>query len=235
MTKRKLINAHNKAMEVLESFENWKGSGVQGPPGAYDWGRPDLIKAGNKLLKVMQDFLKNNEYSGDEFSSFSDQIAQLVTSMAIKHANYYRNGKDMYKCRDMLKSVLSVHMNSNTKSYVKKELASITRNVEIEGGSKIQRDFIRNMNLDRHIWDTKQENSNSGCYIATMVYGDYDHPKVMILRNFRDNFLDHYKLGKSFIKFYYRYSPVWVRMLEDNRFINKSIKNILNLVIKIFN
>ena len=25
-----------------------------------------------------------------------------------------------------------------------------------------------------------------GCYIATMVYGDYNHPQVLVLRRFRD-------------------------------------------------
>lgn len=31
--------------------------------------------------------------------------------------------------------------------------------------------------------------SSGGCYIATMAYGDYDHPQVMVLRDFRDSFL----------------------------------------------
>lgn len=36
--------------------------------------------------------------------------------------------------------------------------------------------------------------SNSeGCYIATMAYGDYDHPQVIILRDYRD-----YTLKKHF-------------------------------------
>ena len=43
--------------------------------------------------------------------------------------------------------------------------------------------------------------SSDGCYIATMVYGDYDHPQVMVLRDFRDNYLDKRSWGKQFIKF----------------------------------
>ena len=36
-----------------------------------------------------------------------------------------------------------------------------------------------------------------GCYIATLVYGDYEHPKVKILRRFRDDFLLTNYLGKN--------------------------------------
>ena len=32
---------------------------------------------------------------------------------------------------------------------------------------------------------SSSKKSSEGCYIATMVYGDYDHPKVMVLRQYR--------------------------------------------------
>lgn len=67
-----------------------------------------------------------------------------------------------------------------------------------------------------------------------MVYGDYEHPQVLVLREFRDNFLAHYLLGRSFIRFYYKYSPGWVKSLEHNKIVNKSIKKALNAFIKIY-
>ena len=67
-----------------------------------------------------------------------------------------------------------------------------------------------------------------------MVYGDYEHPKVLVLREFRDNFLGKFLLGRSFIRFYYKYSPSWVEALEHNKTINKSIEKTLNAFIKIY-
>ena len=67
---RELIAAFNKAMEVFEGFDNWKGSGIQGPGGASDWGRPDLIEAANTLVKVMKKSLKNPEITGEELFIF---------------------------------------------------------------------------------------------------------------------------------------------------------------------
>jgi|TARA_B110000908_G_scaffold53698_1_gene65456 hypothetical protein len=75
--------------------------------------------------------------------------------------------------------------------------------------------------------------TNKGCYIATMVYGDYGHPKVIALRGFRDNFLEKSLFGNSFIYFYYRHSPGWVKALENNRLINHLIRGVLNIFIKI--
>lgn len=49
--------------------------------------------------------------------------------------------------------------------------------------------------------------SSSGCFIATATTGDYNHPTVVQLRNFRDNTLENYVLGRKFIQFYYRNSP----------------------------
>ena len=44
---------------------------------------------------------------------------------------------------------------------------------------------------------TQSNNSSEGCYIATMVYGYYEHPQVIILRNWRDNTLKK-KLVRSY-------------------------------------
>lgn len=56
--------------------------------------------------------------------------------------------------------------------------------------------------------------ATDGCYIATMAYGNYNHPQVIELRNFRDQFLSKSVLGRSFIRIYYKYSPILVENLE---------------------
>ena len=80
----------------------------------------------------------------------------------------------------------------------------------------------------------KERNSSNGCYIATMVYGDYDHPQVLVLRDFRDNVLRKSALGRAFIKFYYRYSPTWVKHLKNCKKINSFIRIVLDKFIKVY-
>ena len=57
----------------------------------------------------------------------------------------------------------------------------------------------------------------SGCFVATAVYGNYDHPVVKDLRLFRDHFLDQKKWGRSFIKWYYNHSPNWANVISSSR------------------
>ena len=75
--------------------------------------------------------------------------------------------------------------------------------------------------------------SGGGCYIATMAYGDYDHPQVLILRQFRDNVLDKVMLGKWLVKTYYNYSPMLVAKLAHRKTANDIIRIALNQFIKL--
>lgn len=71
------------------------------------------------------------------------------------------------------------------------------------------------------------KSSNSGCFIATAVYGNYDAPEVKILREFRDSFLSKYKLGQLFIKEYYNYSPPIASVIKKNYFLIIASKHLL--------
>lgn len=73
----------------------------------------------------------------------------------------------------------------------------------------------------------------SGCYIATMAYGDYNHPQVLILRHFRDSYLEKREWGRIFIKYYYHYSPKLVEKLKNHVHINRIIRKGLDCFIKL--
>jgi|GEM_PF-1791929 hypothetical protein len=71
------------------------------------------------------------------------------------------------------------------------------------------------------------------CYIATMVYGDYDSPEVLCLRNFRDQVLIRSGFGRLFIRFYYRYSPIFAAKFRRVESVKKFIRFFLNLLFRI--
>lgn len=76
-----------------------------------------------------------------------------------------------------------------------------------------------------------------GCYIATRVYGSYDHPQVLVLRRFRDNVLKKNFLGQKFIALYYRHSPRVAEMMKGHSVINAMVRFGLDgfiLLIRIF-
>jgi len=69
-------------------------------------------------------------------------------------------------------------------------------------------------------WKTEKPpvpEKTSGCFIATATIGNYDHPVVLRLRRFRDNILGQHKWGISFIEFYYKNSPAYAKIIEQNQ------------------
>jgi hypothetical protein len=74
--------------------------------------------------------------------------------------------------------------------------------------------------------------SNSGCYVATMVYGSYDAPEVMVLRRFRDQTLSRSKAGRAFIGWYYSWSPGFVEKYHHLSWLHAVIKAVLNRFVK---
>jgi parallel beta-helix repeat protein len=55
---------------------------------------------------------------------------------------------------------------------------------------------------------------NSGCFIATAVYGYYSAPEVQTLREFRDHYLLTNGPGRAFVEWYYRYGPIGAEFIN---------------------
>lgn len=72
---------------------------------------------------------------------------------------------------------------------------------------------------------------SEGCYIATMAYGDYDHPQVLALRKYRDTILKQSVVGRLFIRIYYWTSPYLVKILSGRESINKIIRYLLDRIV----
>jgi hypothetical protein len=65
------------------------------------------------------------------------------------------------------------------------------------------------------------------CFIATAVYGSYDSPQVLFLRDFRDSYLLTNSIGRWFVNNYYRYSPAFADALYNKPITKRLIKIIL--------
>jgi tetratricopeptide (TPR) repeat protein len=61
-----------------------------------------------------------------------------------------------------------------------------------------------------------QIKKSKGCFIATAVMGDYNHPVVKDLRLFRDNWLLQRAWGVKFTQWYYTHGPKAARVIEKS-------------------
>ncbi len=69
-----------------------------------------------------------------------------------------------------------------------------------------------------NLQEPKKE-QNSPCFIATLCYGDFNAPEVLLLRRYRDDILLKYSIGRIAIKFYYFISPSIARAIsKSNKF-----------------
>lgn len=68
---------------------------------------------------------------------------------------------------------------------------------------------------------TVSKGSASGCFIATAAMGDYDHPVVMDLRMFRDNWLLKRGWGVKFTNWYYAHGPKAARVIDKSTILKK--------------
>lgn len=59
------------------------------------------------------------------------------------------------------------------------------------------------------------------CFIATAAMGDYNHPVVMDLRLFRDNWLLKREWGVKFTNWYYTHGPKAARVIDKSTMLKK--------------
>lgn len=82
----------------------------------------------------------------------------------------------------------------------------------------------------------KTKQKKSGCFIATAVYGSPYANEVILLKEFRDNWLLNFKLGKLFVAFYYWISPPIANQIVKSNSLKAFTKSMLIIpLIKIAN
>lgn len=181
--------------------------------------------------------IKNILGSSDElYLNVSSAVVSNALGMIIEVVNDAQSGLEYNRAKLLvLPSIVSdavsaislmdsLDMNSQTRRRFSENKATIN-------SINTQLDSVRRQ--IRSATSSSSSSGSSGCYIATMAYGDYDHPQVMELRKFRDEFLNKSVLGRSFIRLYYKYSPLLVQRLEDKPKANDIIRTLLDQLIKI--
>lgn len=78
----------------------------------------------------------------------------------------------------------------------------------------------------------------SGCFVATTVLGNYNHPVVLDFRGFRDHWLKKREIGKKFIRWYYSEGPKFALWVGKTKLRKKLalifILKPLHIVVKLF-
>ncbi|MBA6348344.1 CFI-box-CTERM domain-containing protein [Colwellia sp. BRX8-9] len=194
----------------------------------------DSIKTATNLVNRCVDDLESigNELGRDDetYIMFCDAIANNALSMLIAVVNEMQENPKQYGLNNMLSSF------TQAKELTQK-LLNISGSYEVKARVRENLQTISDLKstieqINRKVSSQVKSQNNSGCYIATMAYGSYDHPQVLVLRQFRDNVLSQSWYGKLFIKVYYKTSPHLVSLLKGHEKSNSFIKNQLDKLIR---
>jgi len=81
---------------------------------------------------------------------------------------------------------------------------------------KLRERFINKIKKINPSYQEPAVGKKPGCFIATAVMNDYDHPIVIDLRLFRDNWLLERSWGRSFTNWYYTHGPKAAKFIETS-------------------
>lgn len=105
---------------------------------------------------------------------------------------------------------------------------------DLAGGLKFQNFEIQEKDVDvllkniisgNHLSEgLKSKENESKCFIATAVYGTPYAYEVTVLKEFRDNFLVNYLIGRVFVSLYYKTSPPIANLISKHNFLKRIIK-----------
>lgn len=152
--------------------------------------------------------------SNSLYIKISSAVASAAINALVEKINAAQQRSNITSDRDSLKGDVASALSTMSK------ISSLDMTAECRNYFNSNNSTLNSIN--------SQLNPSGGCYIATMAYGDYDHPQVMVLRQFRDSYLSKRDWGKKFIKFYYANSPRWVETLKDHKRINTLIRRLLD-------
>ncbi|WP_067521922.1 CFI-box-CTERM domain-containing protein [Endozoicomonas ascidiicola] len=155
----------------------------------------------------------------EDFIKLSSIVVTVALNALIEKVNGVQNGG------------YTSEIITNTFSRACTAMSSLSRlnmNAETRARFNTNNQTITDLHSKASVWHQQQQKKQEGCYIATMAYGDYEHPQVIKLREFRDQILAKNWLGRNFIKWYYKYSPLMVQTLENNHTVNKLVRSCLD-------
>ena len=72
--------------------------------------------------------------------------------------------------------------------------------------------------------DGTSTGGSSVCFIATAAFGSKFEKHVQMLRRFRNLYLMPYKIGRAFVKTYYRYSPPVAEFIADHNILRAIVR-----------
>lgn len=185
----------------------------------------DIFQKCRPKLRIIEDkFGSENK----DYINISSTIVNVVQGILVEHINIEQE-KLTNPINNTAENINRLNRSASEAISLFNQMKGLAKNHEL------RKRFNDNLSALKNLESNTGSSSHSGgdCFIATMAYGDYDHPQVLELRKFRDQVLLKSTFGKIFVKIYYWGSPKLVALLGNKPKLNHKIRTVLDYLIKI--
>lgn len=128
------------------------------------------------------------------------------------------------------------------------EVKNREQNLDYVVGKKVTEDHIgafemldKSGKLTRHSVTTDiktgagnmriESRSGATCFVASVAYGNPNHPDVMFLRSYRDNTLNNSIAGRKFIAWYWKVGPKLARVVSKSWLLRNVVKLLISKIV----
>ena len=162
-------------------------------------------------------FYKISIYAGEKLSGI--YLAPALKGL-LPYIKVWDTAFEIHNDTEFLKNAVTILSGQDIKDPFELEGLAWGKMDEQIKSSKVREMYIKkikNIEPDYNPPSIKK----GGCFIATATIGNYNHPTVMSLRGFRDNYLLHQNWGRAFIQFYYKWGPYPANIIEKSDMLKK--------------
>lgn len=205
-----------------------------------------------KTIAEMQDVAAKNEALGTVLT-YSGKVALMFAMVTENTMKKYITVNTLTTCKVNIATIKTIHekIEESLKRYLPAEYGWLVNAQKSQvtymfGFSQYfdENYFVNERN--RLEWEIRaidpsytaprhQVSQQSGCYVATAVYGSYDCPQVWTLRRFRDYTLSETWYGRAFIRTYYAISPTLVKWFGETAWFKNMWKPTLDRMVEHLN
>ena len=237
------INYYNKCLEIdPDFFEAWYKKGIS---------ILFTSTVGDFKFKNAISSLKQSITNSPNKEQFKKRLAAEVTILTLNYYsvsfNHYSQFKDLSSSKtdfiakvDQITNVLLFLINEvgftmkevkDTYKYVNEMIQDLTyirfksssfnAHVPTQTEQNLQNLIVKLKDVWTELEPSTVPQKKSGCFIATAAMGDYNHPVVVDLRNFRDEWLLQRNWGVKFTNWYYTHGPKAANVIEKSTILKK--------------
>lgn len=174
------------------------------------------------LYKIARDHMIEYVSLDNSWTDYLSQVAQLLDSLEEvrkwEPANITTLENIIHLCKDNIEGYsYRDQYNNNWPS-----LHSITPEYEKLLRSRMDdaAEAIRGLDPEYQA-PIVQKKESAACFVVTATLGDSNHPDVVFLRRFRDQYMRRSRKGRAFIACYYRIGPIAAAVIERSSVLKR--------------